>query len=84
VFPRKKAMLACHASQRNWLLRQHGIDEYLRVQEQWGASRGAEIGVAFAEAFRHYRGHPYPSDNLLLEVLRMNGRGTAAARPTTG
>ena len=39
------AMLACHASQRNWLLRQHGIDEYLEMQARWGASRGAEIGV---------------------------------------
>ncbi|MFO0949994.1 MAG: PIG-L deacetylase family protein [Isosphaeraceae bacterium] len=26
VFETKRAMLACHASQRNWLLRQHGID----------------------------------------------------------
>ena len=29
VFETKQAMLACHASQRNWLLKQHGIDEYL-------------------------------------------------------
>ena len=28
----KRQMLACHASQRNWLLRQHGIDEYLDSQ----------------------------------------------------
>ena len=54
-------MLACHASQRNWLLRQHGIDEYLESQAKWGAHRGAEIGVAQAEAFRQYRGHPYPA-----------------------
>ena len=27
VFPTKREMLACHASQRNWLMRQHGIDE---------------------------------------------------------
>ena len=65
VFATKRAMLACHASQRNWLLRQHGIDEYLEMQARWGASRGAEIGVAQAEAFRQYRGHPYPHDNIL-------------------
>ena len=37
VFATKRQMLACHASQRNWLLRQHGIDEYLAMQEKWGA-----------------------------------------------
>jgi len=84
VFPRKREMLACHVSQRNWLLRQHGIDEYLRVQEQWGARRGAEIGVAQAESFRHYRGHPYPQDNLLLELLGQDGRGKPVARGTAG
>jgi N-acetylglucosamine malate deacetylase 1 len=75
VFPTKREMLACHASQRNWLLRQHGIDEYLESQAKWGARRGAEIGVEFAEAFRQYRGHPYPQDNLLLNALGQDGRG---------
>jgi N-acetylglucosamine malate deacetylase 1 len=69
VFATKRQMLACHASQREWLLRQHGIDEYLESQARWGAVRGAEIGVAQAEAFRQYRGHPYPHDNLLLSAL---------------
>jgi len=69
VFARKRAMLACHASQRNWLLRQHGIDEYLEMQARWGASRGAEINVAQAEAFRQYRGHPYPHDNILPSLI---------------
>jgi N-acetylglucosamine malate deacetylase 1 len=55
VFETKRQMLACHASQRNWLLRQHGIDEYLAMQEQWGARRGSLIGVAQAESFRQYR-----------------------------
>jgi N-acetylglucosamine malate deacetylase 1 len=75
VFSTKREMLACHASQRNWLLRQHGMDEYLDIQAKWGAHRGAEIGAAFAEAFRQYRGHPYPQDNLVLEVLQQDGRG---------
>jgi N-acetylglucosamine malate deacetylase 1 len=70
VFATKREMLACHASQRNWLMRQHGIDEYLDIQAKWGARRGAEIGVPYAEAFRQYKGHPYPQDNLLLELLR--------------
>lgn len=70
VFQTKRTMLACHQSQRNWLLRQHGIDEYLRAQERWSRMRGEEIGVPFAEAFRQHVGHPYPHDNILLELLR--------------
>ncbi len=75
VFEIKRQMLACHASQREWLLRQHGIDEYLESQARWSASRGAEIGVTHAEAFRQYTGHPYPKDNLLLSALEQDGRG---------
>jgi LmbE family N-acetylglucosaminyl deacetylase len=75
VFPIKRQMLGCHASQRNWLLRQHGMDEYLAIQEKWGGTVGLEIGVAQAEAFRQYRGHPYPQDNLLLQLIAQDGRG---------
>jgi LmbE family N-acetylglucosaminyl deacetylase len=75
AFPTKRAMLACHESQRNWLMRQHGMDEYLEVQSAWGKYRGGEIGVSFAEGFRQFRGHPYPGDNLLLTLLGQNGRG---------
>jgi LmbE family N-acetylglucosaminyl deacetylase len=70
VFELKRQMLACHASQRNWLLRQHGIDEYLESQARWGARRGAEIGVSQAEGFHQYLGHPYPQDNLLLGLVK--------------
>jgi N-acetylglucosamine malate deacetylase 1 len=65
----KRAMLACHRSQRDWLLRQHGMDEYLRAMEEWAAERGALLGVRYAEAFRQHRGHPYPHDDLLAQVL---------------
>jgi LmbE family N-acetylglucosaminyl deacetylase len=84
VFATKREMLACHASQRNWLLRQHGMDEYLAIQEKWGGLAGAEIGVAQAEAFRQYRGHPYPQDNLLIHLLGQDGRGNKAAAPQVG
>ena len=40
VFSTKREMLACHASQRNWLLRQHGIDEYLEMQSRWALEPG--------------------------------------------
>jgi LmbE family N-acetylglucosaminyl deacetylase len=82
VFAIKRDMLACHASQRDWLLRQHGIDEYLAMQERWGSSRGEQIGVAQAESFRQYRGHPYPQENLLLELLAQDGKGKPVARRT--
>ncbi len=69
VFELKRRMLACHASQRDWLRRQHGIDEYLDAQERWSRHRGAEINAEHAEGFRQYVGHPYPADNRLLELL---------------
>jgi LmbE family N-acetylglucosaminyl deacetylase len=69
VFETKKRMLACHESQRNWLLKQHGIDEYLEALQRWSTSRGMEAGCDHAEAFRQHLGHPYPHDNLLLTLL---------------
>jgi N-acetylglucosamine malate deacetylase 1 len=78
VFEVKRQMLACHASQRDWLLRQHGIDEYLDSQKDWAAHRGREIGVAYAEAFRQYLGHAYPRDNRLLQLIGQDGRGGSA------
>jgi len=69
TFPLKQKMLACHESQRNWLRKQHGIDEYLNMGERWSTARGKEIGVKYGEAFRQHKGHPYPGDNLLLALL---------------
>jgi hypothetical protein len=68
-------MLACHSSQRAWLLKQHGIDEYLNKMEEWSRRRGSEIGVTYAEAFRQHRGHPYPQSNLLVELIGQDGQG---------
>jgi len=65
----KKSMLACHASQRNWLLHHHGIDEYLTAMLDWSAARGRECGVRFAEGFRQHLGHSYPQNNLLADLL---------------
>ncbi len=65
----KREMLACHASQRNWLRRQHGIDEYLETMMQWTGEVGARAGVRFAEGFRRYPGHPYPQAPLLESAL---------------
>jgi LmbE family N-acetylglucosaminyl deacetylase len=69
VMDDKAAMLACHASQRNWLLKHHGMDHYLQAMRDWSAHRGKSCGVAFAEGFRQHLGHSYPQDNLLGQLL---------------
>jgi len=71
TFETKQKMLACHESQRNWLRKQHGIDEYMANGERWSAARGKEIGVKYGEAFRQHTGHPYPADNRLAALLDM-------------
>ena len=69
TFEEKLKMLACHESQRAWLRRQHGLDEYLDGCRRWSAARGQEIRVAYGEAFTQHRGHPYPHENRLLKLL---------------
>ena len=66
---RKLELLACHASQRDWLRRQHGVDEYLESTRRWSAARGGLIGAAYGEGFRQHLGHPHPSDDVLAELL---------------
>ncbi|MCA9095796.1 MAG: PIG-L family deacetylase [Planctomycetaceae bacterium] len=70
TFELKQQMLACHDSQRAWLRQQHGIDEYLESCRRWSETRGREINVAYGEAFTQHKGHPYPGDNLLVEILQ--------------
>jgi N-acetylglucosamine malate deacetylase 1 len=65
----KAELLACHASQREWLLKHHGLDHYLHAMRAWGARRGEACGVAHAEGFRQHLGHSYPQDNLLEQLL---------------
>lgn len=69
TFELKIEMLACHESQRAWLRQQHGMDEYLDSCKRWAAKRGELISADFGEGFRQHNGHPYPHDNLLLEIL---------------
>lgn len=69
TFETKIAMLACHRSQRVWLQKQHGMDDYLRQTEDRTRACGARAGVAFGESFRHYKVHPYPGEPLLQQIL---------------
>jgi LmbE family N-acetylglucosaminyl deacetylase len=65
----KARMLACHASQREWLQKQHGMDEYIQAMMSMGAQRGKLIGVSYAEGFRQHLGHGYPQEDLLAAEL---------------
>ncbi len=65
----KANMLACHRSQRDWLLKHHGMDDYLNALRDWSAKQGQAAGVAYAEGFRQHLGHSYPQNNILAEVL---------------
>jgi LmbE family N-acetylglucosaminyl deacetylase len=66
----KTKMLACHASQREWLRQQHGMDQYTQAMRDWSARRGRESGSACAEAFCQHLGHSYPQENVLGKLLR--------------
>jgi len=68
-YERKQAMLACHASQREWLRAHHGMDEYLEAMKRHASRRGQECGAAYAEAFVQHRGHSYPGNDLLAELF---------------
>lgn len=71
-FEQKQRALACHASQRDWLRKQHGMDEYLDAGRRWSMARGGEAGFSHGEGFRQYRGHPHPSDNVLENLLSIH------------
>src|SRR5262249_18252453 len=70
TFARKLAMLSAHASQREWLRRHHGTDDYLLETERWTRERGALAGVQYGEGFRQYRGHAYPHDPVLQDAVK--------------
>ena len=69
TFDTKRRMLAAHVSQREWLKKQHGIQDPLEVMERWTRGRGAVVGIDFGEGFRRYPGHPYPQTPLLEQLL---------------
>jgi len=65
----KSRMLRCHASQRDWLRRQHGYDRYLDVMRESARAEGRPFGLKAAEGFIQHRGEGYPQDNVLKELL---------------
>lgn len=73
VFGLKRKMLEQHASQRNWLRKQHGIDDYIQQMEAATRAAGQRFGLRYGEGFCRYRGHPYPQSPLLEELLGNKG-----------
>jgi N-acetylglucosamine malate deacetylase 1 len=69
VMGAKRRMLSAHQSQKSWLLKQHGVTDFTAGMEAQSSRRGRDLGVAFAEGFRHYRHTPYPRDPLLQSLL---------------
>ncbi|MBI4580268.1 MAG: PIG-L family deacetylase [Planctomycetes bacterium] len=71
VMPLKTDMLACHASQREWLRKHHEIDEYIEAMKRGSAARGKLIGKPYGEGFRQHLGHGYPQDNIIAKLLKV-------------
>lgn len=69
VIGEKAELLACHESQRDWLRRQHGVDEYIEQMKRWDSEAGRDAGVSFAEGFCMHRGHAYPQTPLIQDAL---------------
>ncbi len=65
----KSEALACHVSQRNWLIKHHGVDNFVDSMREWAAAQGKICGVNYAEGYRQHLGHSYPQSNLLGELL---------------
>jgi len=68
-FEIKRDMLAAHESQKGWLLKQHGIEDYVGSMVAWSRRRGRDFGVGYAEGFRQYRHTPYPGSPLLQDLV---------------
>jgi len=69
VMDRKLEALKRHDSQRAWLLKQQGMDNYVETMRAWSAERGRQAGVAYAEAFHQHLGQAYPQDDILARLL---------------
>lgn len=74
----KRKMLACHASQRDWLRRHHHYDRYLEIMERSARKEGVRAGLKLAEGFIQHLGESYPQDNVLKKILK----GLCVERPT--
>ena len=69
VIETKSEMLASHESQRDWLIKQHGTDEYIIAMKNMGQKRGRQICCEYAEGFRQHVGNAYPKNDIIAAEL---------------
>jgi LmbE family N-acetylglucosaminyl deacetylase len=69
VINKKGEMLCRHASQREWLMKQHGMDEYVLFMKREAKRLGALAHFQYGEGFIQHLGHAYPRHNILAELL---------------
>ncbi|MFA6560398.1 MAG: PIG-L family deacetylase [Verrucomicrobiia bacterium] len=65
----KTRMLACHASQREWLRIVLKEDNYLEMMKRSSKAEGRAAGFPFAESFIQHLGEGHPQDNILKQLL---------------
>jgi LmbE family N-acetylglucosaminyl deacetylase len=65
----KKAMVACHESQRAWLRSQQDIEQMSEPIEAMARRIGAQAGLDAAEGFRQHLGQGFPQTDLLKSLL---------------
>ncbi len=65
----KERMLSCHASQRDWLMEQHGMDMYTQTMKDTARRYQNLSGFGYTEGFRQHLGNAYPQDNILQKIL---------------
>ena len=69
VMGTKEKMLACHASQRDWLAAHNGIDSYIQTMKDMSQEHGRLVGLSYGEGFIQHLGHGHRQDNVLKQIL---------------
>lgn len=69
VIKTKEKMLACHASQREWMAALGWGDSYIKNMLDWSKGQGKLIGRKHGECFIQHLGGGFPQDNILAEAL---------------
>ncbi|MDP3850668.1 MAG: PIG-L family deacetylase [Luteolibacter sp.] len=69
VMETKTRMLACHASQREWLRCVLECDDYLEMMQRATEAEGRAAGFGYAEGYIQHLGEGHPQDNILKQLL---------------
>ena len=87
VLAEKRAMLACHKTQKEWLDRSQGMDAYLHEMERMSAEVGRQSGLfAHAEGWRRHSllGYAPAGFHPLRDLLQADYRESTPTRPAGG